>query len=127
MKPVLLAGTAIVNLALISYTIFFYYERRTLKLSNRVMFFLTTGVALDIISTTCMIIGSSHGPFTLHGIIGYSSLGLMAADAIISWRKRLSGGEGITVPATVHKFTLAAYSWWITAYITGFLLVMLRR
>ncbi len=126
MKPILIAGTTIVNLALISYTLFIYSERKTRKGSDKVLMFLTIGIILDATATICMIIGSSRPPFSIHGILGYSALAGMLADGFIIWKNRLRNGKESPLSTTLHKYSLIAYFWWIAAYITGALLVMLR-
>lgn len=126
MKPVLIAGTTIVNLALISYSIAVITEQRRHRVIPRVRLFLTLGVILDIIATVCMIIGSSNSPFTLHGILGYSSLAAMSLDAALLWRHWLRHGEEV-VPRSLHIYSRYAYLWWIAAYITGAALVLLAR
>ncbi len=126
MSPVLMAGTLIVNLALIFYTIGIVSEQRSHKISKRVLIFLTAGVTFDIIATACMIVGSSKGPFTAHGFLGYSSLTAMLLETTFAWRHRLREGEE-PVPNWLHVYSRLAYSWWVIAYITGALLVMARR
>lgn len=126
MKPVLIAGTTIVNLALISYSIAVITEQRRHRVIPRVRLFLTLGVILDITATVCMIIGSSNSPFTLHGILGYSSLAAMSLDAALLWRHWLRHGEEV-VPRSLHIYSRYAYLWWIAAYITGAALVLLAR
>lgn len=126
MKPILMAGTGIVNLALISYSVYLFFERRYRKISRKVLTFLTLGITFDITATICMIIGSSRGPFTLHGILGYSSLLGMLTDAILTWRSRKRNGLDSAISENLHKYALFAYIWWIIAYITGFVLVMAR-
>jgi hypothetical protein len=73
-----------------------------------------------------MILGSSRGPFTLHGILGYSSLAGMLIDAILIWLFYRKNGSGINVSNGIHWYSLGAYIWWIAAYITGALLVAFR-
>ena len=126
MSPVLMAGTLIVNLALIFYTIGIVLEQRSHRITRRVLIFLTVGVTFDIIATAFMIIGSSKGPFTAHGFLGYSSLTAMLLETAFAWRHRLKEGEA-TVPNWLHTYSRIAYSWWVIAYITGALLVMARR
>jgi hypothetical protein len=126
MKPILIAGTSIVNIALIAYSLFIYHERKSRKTADRVLTFLTIGVFLDMAATTCMIIGSSNTPFTLHGILGYSSLTGMIIDAVLLWRIRLKEGRNSAIPGRVHNYSLIAYCWWIAAYITGALIVLLK-
>lgn len=126
MKPILIAGTIIVNLALISYTLFIFSERKARKASKKVITFLTIAVILDITATSCMIIGSSRSPFTVHGILGYSSLAGMLADAILIWNSRIKKGKDYPLSVYLHNYSLIAYCWWLTAYITGTLMVMIR-
>lgn len=125
MKPVLIAGIAIVNLALISYSVAIFSQRRNKQLNSRVMTFLSLGVCLDITATICMIIGS--GKFlTLHGVIGYSSLAGMLSDTIISYIRVMKNGLGTSISQRFNNVSLIAYVYWVMAYITGALLVMLK-
>lgn len=126
MKPVLIAGTIIVNLALICYTIGIITEQRRHQVTASVLAFLTAGVVFDITATVCMILGSTQSPFTLHGILGYSSLAAMSTDAVLIWRYRLQAGDA-EVPRGLHLYSRAAYIWWVLAYITGAALVFLAR
>ena len=80
MNSVLIAGTIIVNLALVFYTIGIVIEQRRRQVSGRVVTFLTAGVIFDIVATGCMIAGSSKGPFTAHGLLGFSSLAAMLLE-----------------------------------------------
>ncbi len=126
MKPILVAGTIIVNFALLSYSIGIITEQRRHKVTRNVLWFLTIGVVLDITATVCMIIGSTNSPFSLHGILGYSSLTAMLIETFLAWRHRLTLGEG-EVPRGLHLYSRMAYIWWVLAYITGALLVFLNR
>lgn len=126
MNPYVQTGTIIVVFALISYSIAIITEQRKKHVLKNVLIFLTLGVLLDIAATTFMIIGSSKGPLTLHGILGYSSLAGMTIDAILIWRLRLKNGIGAAVPKGLHLYSRFAYIWWVLAFITGGLLVALR-
>jgi hypothetical protein len=126
MKPILILGTTIVNLALISYTLFIYNERKHKKLNKLTLSFLTIGVSLDIIATICMVIGSSKGAFTLHGLLGYSSLTGMFIDFIMLWRNKIKNGLNSSINYKVHVYSNIAYIWWIISYISGALIVMAR-
>lgn len=126
MKPILIAGTTIVNLALISYSVFIYSERKAKQPTKKVLTFLTIGVILDITATICMITGSSNSPFSVHGILGYSSLAGMLTDAVLIWRTRITEGKDGKISPAVHKYSLVAFCWWVAAYITGALLVFLK-
>ena len=123
MNSVLIAGTIIVNLALVFYTIGIVIEQRRRQVSGRVVTFLTAGVIFDIVATGCMIAGSSKGPFTAHGLLGFSSLAAMLLETGFAWRHRLREGDA-TVPSWLHRYSRLAYGWWIVAYITGAILVM---
>ena len=126
MNGLLQTGTTIVILALISYSIAIFTEQRKKILRRRILVFLTLGVALDITATTFMILGSAKGGFTLHGIIGYSSLLGMFIDAVLIWRLKIKSGAYCPVPDKIHIYSRYAYIWWVIAFVTGGLLVALR-
>jgi hypothetical protein len=125
MKPILIAGTIIVNLALIFYSIAIITEQRKHRISRFILNFLTLGVIFDITATICMIIGSTSSPFSLHGILGYSSLAAMTIDAVLIWRFWLANKDA-EVPRGLHLYSRVAYIWWVLAYITGAILVATR-
>ena len=122
-----LTGIITVQSALICYSVAIISEQRKRLITPKVLTFLTLGVILDIVATTFMILGSSHGAFTLHGILGYSSLAGMLTDGILAWLFYRKNGRAIKVTGGIHWYSLGAYLWWITAYITGALLVALRH
>jgi hypothetical protein len=126
MKPIIIVATTLVNIALINYSIFLYHERKQRIISDKVLLFLTLGVLFDISATICMIIGSSHGPFTLHGILGYSSLTGMLIDSLLIWKSKFKYGIKSPINIRIHKYSLISYLWWVAAYITGFLIVITR-
>jgi len=127
MNPFSLTGIIIVQIALIFYSIAILSEQRKRLITSGILAFLTLGVLFDITATTFMIIGSSRGVFTLHGLLGYSSLAGMLADTILIWRFSRAHKPGERVTNRIHWYSLGAYLWWITAYITGGLLVALRH
>ena len=124
MKTITLIATSIVTLALIFYTIGIISEQVRKLLTKRVLSFVTIGIIFDVTATTLMIIGSANSPFTLHGLLGYSSLTLMMIDVVLLWRLRNQKGYG-SVPHKLHIYSRVSYTWWVLAYITGGLLVML--
>jgi uncharacterized repeat protein (TIGR03987 family) len=126
LSSILIVGTVIVNLALLSYSIGIFTEQRRHQISPGVLFFLTVGVIFDITATICMIVGSTKSPFSLHGILGYSSLTGMTIETILAWRHRLGRGDA-EVSRGLHLYSRLAYIWWVLAYITGAVLVMGRR
>ncbi len=125
MLPLAKIAATVVTLALISYSIAIITEQRRRKVINRVLVFLTLGVFLDISATTMMIIVSENSPFTLHGMLGYSSLTLMVIDAVLLWRFRMRTSSSELVSKSLHLYSRIAYIWWVAAYITGTLMVML--
>jgi hypothetical protein len=119
-------GASIVIFALLSYSLSIITEQRKKLVTLFVLRFLTIGIILDITATTFMIIGSSNSAFTLHGILGYSSLAAMFIDTILIWRFHLSAIPGTIVPTRLHLYSRYAYSWWVIAFVTGLMLVVLR-
>lgn len=117
-----MAGSTIVTLALVSYSLAFFSFHSKKILNKKILGFQTVGLLLDITATTLMIIGSSKGPFTFHGILGYSSLTLMIFDTIFFW---MAFGKDRFTPR-MKLYSKIAYIWWVLAYVTGSLLVILR-
>jgi hypothetical membrane protein len=127
MNILLRIGTSVVIFALAFYSIGIFTEQRYKRVMPRVLIFLTLGIIADIIATAFMIAGSSRGFFTLHGVIGYSSLVGMLIENILIRRIRLGSGIGAAVPEIIHRYSRYAYYWWVIAFITGGLLVLLSR
>ena len=127
MNKLLMVGTSIVFFALAFYSVGIITEQKHKRVLPHVLTFLTLGIIFDIIATGFMIAGSSKGLFTLHGIIGYSSLLGMLIDNILIWRLRLKGGIGVNVPDSIHNYSRYAYIWWVIAFITGGLLVLVSK
>lgn len=126
MKPITIAASSIVTLALISYTIGILNEYRHKVLNRMVLYFLAIGLLLDISGTVCMIIGSTRNAFTVHGIIGYSGLIAMSIDNILFWRLWKTKGIGSSVPKKVHIYSIIAYLWWVLVYISGAIMASVR-
>lgn len=125
-SPVTIFAVSVVNLALIAYGVGVVTEQRTHKVTRRALFWLRLGVVLDVVATTAMIIGSSSGPFTAHGWVGYSALTVMVVETALAWRHRRAHGDD-DVPAWLHLYSRFAYGWWVLAYFTGAWLVMRER
>ena len=120
-------GTTIVFFALLFYTIGILTEQKHKKVLPKVLLFLTMGIIADIIATGFMIAGSSKGIFTLHGIIGYLSLVGMLIDNVLIWRLKFRFGMNANVPDSIHFYSRYAWIWWVIAFITGGLLVLIPR
>jgi hypothetical protein len=127
MNKMVMVGSLIVFFALLFYSIGIFTEQKHKKVLPLVLWFLTLGIIFDITATCFMIAGSSKGLFTLHGLIGYSSLLGMLIDNILIWRLRIKNGIGTVVNDAIHKYSRYAYIWWVVAFITGGLLVMVSK
>ena len=127
MKTASMIGSLVVTLALIFYSFGFVQEQRKKMITYRVLLFYTIGVSLDISATILMIIGSTKGMLTIHGLIGYSSLLGMLTDTFLLWRHNLKHGSAKVTGNNLHLYSRIAYIWWIIAYITGGLLVSISR
>lgn len=126
MKPIIMVASTIVTLALIFYSIAIITEQRKKIISNFILTFLVIGVLFDISATIMMIIGSSKSGVTFHGLLGYSALTVMLIDAILLLRLKAKEGIGAEVPKALHLYSRFAYAWWVIAYVTGTLIVVLR-
>jgi hypothetical protein len=126
LNPLLITGMSIVFFALLSYSTAVFFEFKTRIASRVVLGFFTAGVIFDITSTTFMILGSRQIAITLHGLIGYSALAGMLIDAVFLWRHRIAKGNEIKISRSLHIYSMAAYSWWVIAFIAGGLLVMVK-
>lgn len=127
MKTASITGSIIVTLALIFYSMGFTKERREKLVTSRILFFYTTGISLDITATIFMIIGSTKGLVTIHGLIGYSSLMGMLIDTFMLWSHNQKHGPEKEVKNSLHLYSRIAYTWWIIAYITGGLIVVISK
>jgi len=119
-------GAGIVIFALLAYSLSILTEQRLKLVTPFVLRFLTIGIILDITATAFMIIGSSNSAFSLHGILGYSSLAAMLIDTILIWRFHLATKSGTIVPKGLHLYSRFAYAWWVIAFITGLMLVVFK-
>ncbi|MBC8343144.1 MAG: hypothetical protein H8E61_04105 [Bacteroidetes bacterium] len=126
MKTILIIGSIIVTLALTCYSIGIITEQIKNKISKFVLVFLSLGILLDITATCCMIIGSTNSPFTFHGSLGYSALLVMLIDILLIWKNVLNNGLNIILSKRLHLYSRFAYLWWVIAYITGSLIVILK-
>ena len=123
MNPLLLTGVGLVLLAFGSYTTAIITQIRRRRPTAMMRGFLTAGVTLDAAATAFMIAGSRRIPLTFHGIIGYSAFLLMATDLVLMWRRfRLRKNQPL--PIKLHGYSLAAYSWWVLAFVAGIVVAL---
>ena len=126
MKPIVIVGTIIVHLALLSYGAGIVIEQVKHRVTRSVLLFLGLGLLFDIVATVCMIMGSGRGFITTHGLLGYSCLLIMAVDSVLVFIHYFKNGNQ-QVPRSLHIFSRYAYTWWVVgAYITGGLIAYMR-
>ena len=104
MKPIIIMGTIIVHLALLSYGAGIVIEQVKHKITRSVLLFLGLGLLFDIAATVCMIIGSGRGFITTHGLLGYSCLLIMAVDSVLVFIHYFKNGNQ-QVPRSLHLFS----------------------
>jgi uncharacterized membrane protein len=121
-----MAAVTTVTVALALYTVGTIKERRARRATPGVRGFLAVGVGFDVTATALMIIASRAQGITVHGLLGYSALAMMAADTLLVWRHGSRRG-GEQLPARLHRFSLVAYLYWVIAYFTGAALVMMAN
>ena len=124
MNPLSIIGAFIITLALLSYGIGSIAVQRFKIVTTGIIIFLTLGVFFDVVAVTLMIMGSSKGAFTAHGILGYSATLTMLIDVSLIWRCYFKNGLDSVINKSVLSYSKIAYAWWLIAYITGSLLVI---
>ncbi len=126
MPLIIIMGSLLVTLALVSYSIGIISQQVKHVINIKILSFITIGLILDILATSCMIIGSTNSPFTMHGLIGYAGLTLMAIETTLAWHFYKKNGKLIPAPRKLHLYTRFAYIMWVGVYFTGILLVILK-
>ena len=126
MNPILGTAVVVVQLALLSYTVGILLEQRARRVTPVAKRWLTAGVAFDVFSTLGMMLGTKGPILTFHGIIGYSALTAMVIDLALLRRHVARYGD-VEVPRGIHLYSRFAYLWWVVAYVTGSVLVMMNR
>jgi len=127
MNTLLITGTIMVTFALICYTLAIIFEQRKHILTRMFAAFLFTGFIFDFISTLFMISGSKNGPFTIHGLIGYTSLLGMFFACVLILRILKANGFHNQISRKIHVYTNIAYIWWVISYITGAIIGMSHK
>lgn len=124
MNPLAIIGAFIVTIAFLSYGIGNIAVHRFKIVTPGVLIFITLGVLMDFVAVTFMIIGSSNGAFTPHGILGYSAMFTMIINMILIWWWYLKNGFDSIINNSIILYSKIAYAWWIIAYIAGSILVI---
>ena len=126
MNPFLITGMIIVVVALGSYTTAVVTALKWRRPTAVMRGFLTAGVGLDATATAFMIAGSRRIPLTFHGLLGYSAFLLMATDLFLTWR-HYRRHKTEPFPARLYRYSLAAYSWWVLAFVAGIIVVLMIK
>jgi hypothetical protein len=124
MNPLSVVGAFIITLSLLSYGIGSIAIQRFKIVTPGVLIFLSLGVLLDIVAVAFMIIGSSKGVFTLHGVLGYTALLTMIIDLFQIWRFYIENGFDKVIRKSLINYSKFAFTWWVITYITGSVLVI---
>ena len=113
------------TLALLSYGIGSISIQRFKMVSPSVLWFFSAGIILNVITTVLMTTVTRNNLFSIHGILGYSSLLFMLIEVILIWRLYFIKKLYAEIGAKLRAYSGVAISWWIIAYIKGSLLVIL--
>lgn len=124
MQPLAILGAFLITLSLLSYGIGSIAIQRFKIVTPWVLVFLTLGVLIDITAVSLMIINSSKGAFTLHGILGYSGMLTMIINLILIWWWYFKNGFDTIISKSILLYSKIAYVWWLIVYITGSVLVI---
>jgi 4-amino-4-deoxy-L-arabinose transferase-like glycosyltransferase len=119
MSAIIVTGVILIHIAAILYTIFIIKEWKYRRAAAGVTRFITAAVIFDVAATSCMMIGTTENYFTLHGILGYTALAIMATDAFLIWRHRSKNGHEVPFSKALHSMSLFGYFLWLTAFGTG--------
>jgi hypothetical protein len=126
MSVIIICGVILIHIAAVLYTIFIIKEWKHRRATKGVARFIAAAVIFDVSATSCMMIGTTETYFTLHGILGYTALAIMAMDAILIWRHRSKFGHEVLFSKALHRVSLFGYFLWLTAFGTGEYLALLN-
>jgi len=126
MSSILIIGISLVQAALITYTATFIIAYRKKNISKLFLNTLSFSVLFYITATIFIISGSSKGFLTLHGLIGYTSLGMIIIKTVqfYLFTKKIGYTQAFS-KKQLATFTFI-YIYWVLAYITGAVLILFR-
>jgi hypothetical protein len=126
MNGFLVLGSVMVTLALIAYSFCFISLARRRVLTVFAFRSMLLGLSLDVTATGLMILGSSRGLWTVHGLMGYSALALMALESLFLSRLDRGGRGGTPISRRFGIFSNVVFLWWVVVYVAGVVLAMGR-
>lgn len=126
-EMVIIVGVIFIHIALVLYTVFIWKENKYKRATNGVVGFITAAVTFDVAATICMMIGTVEKYFTLHGILGYTALVVMIADAVFIWRHRNRHGTEVPFSDNLNRNSKLGYVLWLIAFGTGEMLAVINH
>jgi len=124
MNGLIAAGATVVTAALAAYSVSMVLQAAKRRAAAAVLAWQTAAVTLDVLATILMIAGSRRIPITIHGVIGYTALGLMLVDTVLLWGHRRRNGARARFPPRLFRFSIACYAWWVVVYSAGVIIAM---
>lgn len=113
-----------INLALVSYTIGVWGEKRSGALQFKHLVFFGLGLLFDTVGTSFMKLLADGSTLNLHGITGLIALMLMFLHTVwacfVLWRKKENQIKNF------HKFSLFVWILWLIPYSIGVVLSFLK-
>lgn len=126
MNSITLIGAIIITIAFLLYGIGNISIQRFKMVSPGVLWFLSLGILLDMVATVFLIAGSPNHLFSVRGIVRYSALLVMLVEVILIWQLYITRKTNAAIGEKLRAYSRVAISWWIIAYITGNLMVILK-
>lgn len=123
MNPLLAAAMAAITLALASYTVGVFGERRSGTLKGRHLALFWLGFAFDTAGTATMAVmaqQSGGAGSALHAVSGTLAIALMAFHAV--WASVVLARESERLRAGFHRLSIAVWLFWLVPYGIGMLL-----
>jgi hypothetical protein len=127
MSYVIIAGVILIHIAFILYSVFIYKEHKYKRATKGLLAFITAAVIFDVSATVCMMVGTAEKYFSLHGILGYTALLVMVADAIFIWKHYNKFGSEVPFTKALNRNSKLGYVLWLIAFFTGEMLAVMNH
>lgn len=124
MTPKLMFASSSIMLAAVLYTIAVFGERRAGALSARHLALFWVGLVFDTTGTTLMSQIAGGWKWDLHGVTGMAAIVLMLVHA--AWATSAFALKKEAILHSFHKFSIHVWALWMTALLSGLVLVALR-
>ena len=127
MSYVIISGVILIHIALVLYTVFIIKEHKYKRATKGLLVFITLAVTFDVSATVCMMIGTEKEFFTTHGILGYTALSVMVADAIFIWKHKSRHGSETPFSKALSRGSKFGYGLWLVAFFTGEYIAIMKH